>query len=247
MIQKISIASQVSNTLMTFSSNFSVALRPQIIKSYAQNQKNESYSLVYRGSRLCFFLFLLPGVPIFLNTDYILLIWLKNIPDKSVLFTRLVLFDCLIDAMRFPLLALMHAQGNMKLYQTSVSVFLLLNLPLSYLFLKLGMAASSVMILAIFLSLLSLLVRVFVLKRLAGLPVKKYLYNVFVRCFCVFGLSSVVPILLYSNYSCTSFFAFVLQSGGCVLWSLIIILLIGMNSSERRTIANIIFKKIRGL
>ena len=239
------ISLQVSNALMTFSSNFSVAIRPQIIKSYAQNDKNESYSLVFRGSRFCFFLFLLPSIPVLLNTDYLLSLWLKKIPEQTVLFTRLVLLDCLVDSMRFPLLALMHAHGNMKLYQISVSGFLLLNLPLSYVLLKFGMNAASVMILSIFLSFLSLCVRLIVLKKMAGLPVRKYITNVFLRTFLVSIFSAIAPSFLLCFFLCNSLAVFLAQSFLCVLWTVMCIWVFGVNGAERRAIATATLSKIR--
>lgn len=240
------IASQVSNTMLTFTSNFSIALRPQIIKKYSNNEKESSYNLVYKGSKLCFFLFLLPSIPILLNTNYILVLWLKKIPDNTVLFTRLIILDCLVDCMRLPLLALMHAQGNMRTYQLSVSGFLLLNIPLSYLLLKIGMPAASVMILAIILSFISLCVRVIVLNKLAGLYIRKYFINVLLICFIVF-IIALIPLIIWFKWKCNTFFIFIIQSIICIIWTLCVIFLLGLNGNERKEIYYIVSQKLKGI
>ena len=103
------IASQVNSAVASFSQNFSTALRPQIIKTYAADQKDETMSLVFRGCKFTFFLMYIFSLPLFLEMDFVLRLWLKNPPEMAVIFTQLVLLDVVIDSISFPLMTLAQA------------------------------------------------------------------------------------------------------------------------------------------
>ena len=125
------IASQVNSAVVSFSNSFSTALRPQIIKTYAAENKEESHRLVYRGCKFTFFLMYIFSLPLCLEMDGILTLWLKNPLEYAVVFTQLVLIDAVIDSISYPLMTLAQATGKIKLYQALVGGLLLLNLPLS--------------------------------------------------------------------------------------------------------------------
>ena len=122
----------VSNTVGGFANNFMVALNPQITKSYASNDLEYCHSLVERGSRFSFFILFTIAVPIFLETDYILTLWLKQYPEATVNFVRLVLLLSLTEILSNTLITLQLATGEIKAYQLVVGGVLLLNLPISY-------------------------------------------------------------------------------------------------------------------
>lgn len=90
------IAVQIQSAIMGFATNFTMAINPQIVQNYAQGKKEEIFRLVCYSSKFSFFLLLLLALPVLLETELLLKLWLKQVPDYSVVFVRLVLIQMLI-------------------------------------------------------------------------------------------------------------------------------------------------------
>lgn len=233
------IASQVNSAVSSFAQNFSTALRPQIIKSYAANQKDETMRLVYRGCKFTFFLMYIFTLPLCLEMKGVLGLWLKNVPDYSVIFTQLTLIEVLVDSISFPIMALAQATGKIRLYQGVVGGILLLNLPLSYVALMQGFPPYSVMLVMIALSITAFIVRLFIVAKLSGLSVKQFIVKTIIPCFVVSSCSVIVPIFFVNKIeeSILRIFATVFISVVCTA---LCILFLGMTKNER----NVVLKKI---
>lgn len=93
------IANQVNTAVFSFVSNFQMAIKPQITKQYAAGDMTETVSLIYRCSRYSFFLMIILVVPVFINTDYLLRLWLQNVPAHTAAFLRLTLIATLLVTM----------------------------------------------------------------------------------------------------------------------------------------------------
>ena len=114
-----------------------MALNPPIIKSYAGGQIEFMHQLIYKGAKYSYFLLFTLSLPILLETEVILRLWLKTVPDFTVVFTRLVIANILIESLSKPLMTSAQATGKIKLYQGVVGGLLVINLPVSFLILKL--------------------------------------------------------------------------------------------------------------
>ena len=126
------IANQVDIALNQLVWNFTTALNPQITKSFAVNDKDYLFKLVFRGAKYSYFLLLVPAIPIILETDGILSIWLKDVPQYASLFLRLSLLISLLSVLSNTLVTMMLATGNIKKYQLIVGGLGLMVLPLVY-------------------------------------------------------------------------------------------------------------------
>jgi O-antigen/teichoic acid export membrane protein len=191
------IASTVNAAVVSFSQNFSTALRPQIIKSYAAKNKTEMLKIMAYGCKGTYLLMYLFAFPLILEMPLVLLIWLKNIPGNAILFTRLALIDALIDSVSFPLMAAAQATGKIKLYQSVVGGILLLNLPVSWLILLLGASAPAVMVTAIFLTLSAFIARFLILKHLVNYPLRHFLKEVIIPVGLISALSAIIPFAIH--------------------------------------------------
>ena len=145
---------QVNTAVSQFFGNFYTAVRPQITKYYAQGDLENMFKLVFRSSKMSFFLILLVSLPLFVETPYIIQLWLGQNPAYVVEFVRLVLLVTAVDAMASPLMTSAHATGKIKLYQSLVGTISMLNLPISYIILKLGGTPQSVFYVSLLLSLI---------------------------------------------------------------------------------------------
>lgn len=188
------ICMQVNNAVTQLSNNFMTSVNPQITKYYAQNNIKECVNLMFRSSRMSFYLTWILASIILLNTECILSIWLVNVPDNTAAFVRLVTILSLIDAISIPLITGMLATGNIRNYQFVVGGLQMFNLPLSYLALKLGAAITSPLSIAIWISAACLISRLIMLKRLIPFSIKEFIVQVLLRDIKVVMISLLIPI-----------------------------------------------------
>jgi O-antigen/teichoic acid export membrane protein len=175
------IAVQVNSAVYQFVSNFQTAFNPQIIKSYSAKDYDYFMRLIFQTSKFSYFLLLFFVLPLYIYAELVLQLWLKNVPEYTIAFTRLILIYSLIDAVAGPLWMSVQATGDIKKYQIIVSFLILANLPLSFLFLWLGFSPIWVLIIKIGLNVLTLIWRMYFLSNRINLHVfnflKKYLFQ----------------------------------------------------------------------
>lgn len=179
------VAVQVQGAIMQFSGNFQTAINPQITKTYSQNDLENMHRLIYRSSKFTFFMLLFLSLPVFLEVDVILKVWLKVVPEYSAVFLRLMLCVAIIDAVANPLMVSAAATGKVKVYQSVVGGILLAVVPISYLVLKLGGRPYSVFIVHLCICTVAFIVRLFIVRPLIRITVNDYLLNVVARCAAV--------------------------------------------------------------
>ena len=192
------IAMTVQGAIVQFSSNFVVASKPQIIKLYAEGNIQEMMRLVYQTSNLSYFLLYLFALPLCIELDYVLTLWLGEYPEYTVTFAILIIANSLTWSIKSLRVTVLHATGEIKLSNLTVGVILCLTLPVSYFFLKLGYSPISVFVITLIMTLLAEFVACFVLKKYLDYSIKDYLLQVYGRCILVSVLSFPVPFILHS-------------------------------------------------
>lgn len=226
------IAFQVNNAVNQFVVNFMTALNPQITKSYASGDKKYMMTLIFQGARLSFYMLFLLSLPILLNTHYILEAWLKTIPEHVVLFVQLVLTFALSESISQPLITAMLATGKIRNYQIIVGGLQMMNLPISYLFLRLGFFPESVIIVAICISQCCLVARLILLRGMIGISIRNYLQKVYLNIITVSIAAFILP-FISTQYMEKSFISFIVISLIAVICTIISIYFIGCNHQER--------------
>lgn len=131
-----------------------------------------------------------------METEIILRFWLKFPPEYSAIFTRLVLINVLIDCVSGPLMTAAQASGKIKKYQSVVGGLLLLILPISYLFLKLGFPPQVTLYISICISIIALYARLRIIAPLVNLSIKIFTKNVLIRILMVALGSLILPIII---------------------------------------------------
>ena len=191
------IAYQVQGAVCAFVNNFQLAMNPQIVKSYAANEQEGMFKLVFKGSKLSFLLLLNLTLPLLLETSFILKLWLENVPDYTVIFLRLVLITALIDSLSGPLIASMHASGKVKTYQIVVGGISLLTLPIVYYFLRLGYPPYYAMFITTIMSIVCHFARLIILNRSINLPIFYFLRSVTSKVILVSIISVIFPYFFF--------------------------------------------------
>jgi O-antigen/teichoic acid export membrane protein len=237
------IAYSVKAAVYSFVQNFQVAMNPQIIKSFASGDFKNMHQLIFQGSKFSFFLLFFLSLPILLETEMIIKLWLKIVPEYAVIFTRLVVINILIESLSGPLVTAAQASGRIKLYQIVVGGLILLILPISYMFLKIGFPPEVAFCVSIFISIIALFARLIILRRLVKLKAAKFLAEVVGKSLSVSLISAPLPYYIYSSYD-DSLRRLLLVVCISIICSTSAIYFFGLNKIERTYLA-IQFKKIK--
>ena len=226
------IAQKVNTVLSSFVTNFTTALNPQITKSYASGDREYMMKLIIQGTRLSFYMLLALSLPVLLNTEYLLIVWLKLIPEHTVLFVQLTLILAMHECLGYPLVTAMLATGNIKKYQIIVGGINLLNLPISYVCLMYGLSPESILVVAIIFSLLAQVARLVLLKTLIQLDVTEFMKKVYANILLITIVALCLPLFVNS----------IMQEGGvrfivvsilAVLSTILTEFFVGCNKEER--------------
>lgn len=203
------ISQQVNTAITSFSQNFTMALNPPIVKAYARKDINDTSVLLFSGMKYSFFFSFLLIIPMLFEMKYILSLWLKTVPDYTVAFTKYILIASLIESFSYAIGATVQAIGRIKWYQVIIGGLLFLNLPISYLVIKLTGEPTSALIVALVLSIVAIFFRFVILYRLIVYPFRKIikLFGL-VILFCLFTF----PVISLVNYSFSPSFGRLLLS-----------------------------------
>ena len=229
------IAYQVNTAINGFVSNFMMALNPQITKSYASGDKEYMMTLIFQGARLSFYILLLLSLPVIVNAHYILTLWLKIVPEHTTQFVQLVLIFAMSESISNPLVTAMLATGKIRDYQIVVGGLQMMNLPISYVLLRLGCIPETVLIVAICISQCCLAARLYMLRGMIGLSVSRYLSKVYLNVLLVAVLSAIIPCVVFYCLNET-FVNFMLICVASAICTCIVIYYVGCNNQERQFI-----------
>ncbi len=238
------VAYQVQGAVTQFSNNFMTAVRPQIIKSYAEDKLEDMWRLVIQSSCFSFYLMWMICLPLMLEADTVLRLWLGEYPDHSVSFLILILILCLIQTLKTPRVTVFHALAKVFASNITVGIVLCLAFPLAYVFLKMGGSPESVFWAANISMIASELVSVFVLKHYLDYSIIKYLLSVHGRCLLVACVSFVIPYFVFNKIMDAGFLRLCVTTILTTLSVGLTSLYIGMDKSMRTKLYSIVKSKI---
>ncbi|MFK7779796.1 MAG: oligosaccharide flippase family protein [Candidatus Gracilibacteria bacterium] len=227
------VANQVNAAVQAFFSNFQMAVNPQIIKSYSANDRDYMLSLILRSAKFSFYLLFILSLPIILEVDTILNLWLKIVPNYASSFTILILITVLIDSFSGPLMTGIQATGNIKVFQIIVGTLQILILPLSYFLFKFHYPPQATYFVSIAISIIALVIRLFIMKSLIDeFSIKIFIEEVIFRNIVIVVLSLMLPLLLkyLLDYSILNSLIIIIIS---VLSCTVFIYYLGLKNNEK--------------
>lgn len=234
------IAYQMQGAIGGFGNNFMIAVKPQIIKLYAENKVTQMMKLVFASSKYSFFLTFFLSFPLLLETSLVLALWLKITPDYTVSFCRLVLINNLIWSMRGPIVTSFHAVGKIKVANLVCGSLFYLIIIVSYFCLKMGLPPESVFIVTILVSILVQMTELLLLKRLITYSLRSYFKEVILSGFLVMLISGIIPYLLMINLA-FGFIRFLVVGGTSVITVAASIYFIGLDDETK----NFVVRKMK--
>ena len=195
------IAVQVQSAVQQFVGGFQTALNPQITKNYASNNLPQMHSLMFRSARFSFLLLFFLSLPVLMETNFILTLWLKTVPDDAVVFTQIMICISLIYTTANPCVIANQATGKVKIYQMVVGGILLLILPISYVVLKLGAPAYSVFIVHFCIESVAQFSRMYMLRNLIHLPLWQYMKNIYIPIISTVAIAIILPLVVRMQFA----------------------------------------------
>jgi hypothetical protein len=161
----------------------------------------------------------------------------------SVSFARLFLILSLSESLSGPLMTGMLATGKIRDYQILVGGLLMLNFPISYVFLKLGASPLVTVIIAIVISHLCLYARLYMLRKRLSFPVREYIYKVYINVIKVTAVAVVVA-LSFSNFIQDGWLGFVSGVVISIICACLSVLFIGCSTEERRELVYMVRRRL---
>ena len=238
------ISGQVSSAINLFVSNFQTAFNPQITQTHASGAHNDCINLLYKASKYSYYLLAILTSPILFNINDILHLWLTTVPAYADLFINYTLISQLLAALSGPLITLIYANGEIKYYLLILPSVVMAGLLLSFIFLVCGFLPYSVAIVSIIVQFILFIIRLFFVYKYIEFSIKEYFIVVIKPVAIVSLLLLIVPYILsiFTN-SIIDLFFFVFAD---IVVSSLIVVLFGMNKSEKKFIINYICTKIYG-
>jgi O-antigen/teichoic acid export membrane protein len=239
------VATQVSVAVNQFSNNFQMAYRPQLVKYYATENLDALRKLVLNTSKYSYLLLFAVVCPIVFNIDYLLKIWLKNVPEEAPIFCVYLLVWQLIECLMAPMWTAVNATGRIKKYHLVTDPIIFSVIVLSYISLKLGFPAYSVVLIKCIVDIVLLVVRLIFVKRMVGFEIKKYLRD---TLFPISMISMVCISFLFflNSHLKGDFQRLVVDTLSFALVYAVVVYLGGLKREEREKIVHFVKSKLLG-
>jgi len=237
------ISVQVENVVKQFANNVQVAINPQIMKSYAVKEMQRMYTLIFASSRFCFYLLFLIELPILIETDFLLSLWLGSYPDHTVNFMRIILMTTIMDAFVNPMYTANLASGKLMMYHLTLSIHMYAFMFVTYLSIKYTGIPESVFISLFVATVIGVVLRIIILYRQIGLRPIHYIQNVIRPIVMVVMVSIIAPLLIH-NFMESGWIRFLATSIISVLSVALTAYTIGISSTERAYVVEFVKKKL---
>ena len=239
------VAFQVNAAITSFSNNVAMSFQPQMVNSYAAQERSRLMNLFFAETRICFVLMVLLITPLVIEMDYVLGLWLgDSVPPQTRVFTILVLTDSLVCTLEMPCTQVAYAVGRIRDYKVVPALVSLMLLPTAWAGLRMGMSAVSVFAMTIVFSSFQVLASMTMLHRIFSYSVAEYLRYVLLPCFVFLGLNALVP-LLVSHAMDSSWLRLVaicsseVVVGGLLAWFIV------MDRREKEMLTGFVHKQLR--
>lgn len=192
------VASQVEAALNSFTANFQTAVRPVIIKHYSAGETEKAVSLLYNTAKYSFFLFSCLAIPIIVECDSVIRLWLVNPPEYTIEFVRIVLIIFMFETVCKSLNIGVHACGDVKTFNIFAGLRVFIELPVIYFLLDMGMSPLSAFYVIFCTTILILIVNIAVLhKNIASFTFTGFMSKTLVPCIIVILLPVLFTVAIH--------------------------------------------------
>lgn len=240
------ISSQIMSALQSFSSNIVVAFRPQLVQSYAAGNYCRTRNIFFKESKITYILLLAMTIPVMIEIEYILNVWLGKdiIPDYTITFTILVLINMLISSFHTPLTQVVHATGRMMTYQIVISIIICSIIPISWLCLKLGCSPNSVFVVSLVITTINVITSLIIVHSLFKFKYSDYMRKVIIPCLITTVITPVLPFSVHLVLP-SSFWRLTIVCFLDVISVAFSSYMLAFDKSEKEMVKSIVYKVIK--
>ena len=233
------IADKVNSSVNGFVNNFMMAAQPQIVKTYSVGNIQAMHEVIFMTSKMSFYLMLILALPIVVNADGLLRIWLSDHDKLTTIMLQCVLLFSFLSSLENPINQAIRATGNIRDYQIYIGFITLLVIPLAYVFFKIGLPAYYGYIALIIVYGVAYVSRLYYLKKQVNIPYKEYFNKIIFKCGLCFlvDIFIVTPIVVYGT-DVNPIVLWII----CVLLSVLVVFFIGLTKNEKKVIYSFIAK-----
>ena len=234
------IANQVNSGLQNFVSNITIPVRPQVVQSYSKGDVQRSLNLTYTISKLSCFLLLTMSLPILMEVDYVLNIWLgNNIPEYTAAFIIIIVLNSFLNNLNAAISGLVHATGKMRTYQLCGGTISLVSVVIVYIAMLIWRTPTFALIVLLIMDTVREIVALFILKSIVkDFSLKTYVYKVAIPLLLV-GIMAIIPAICIHHYMPGSFLRFCIVSAVSIATTCGCIYYAGLDKSEKRMVKQI--------
>ena len=188
------VAMQVSGAISGLVSNIGISVRPQLTGAYARGDKERAFKLMYSLSKISFGALYMMSLPIMIDINYILHLWLgEAVPEHTSVFVILIFMSAYLSAFNAAFSAIIHSSGKMKTYQIVGAAFNVAILPIVYFYLKNGCSSEKALLISVIVYAIAQIPNLFILRRQEGMSVRGYIKKVAIPLILVVVTTFWVP------------------------------------------------------
>lgn len=234
----------VNHSVSIFVNNFTMAINPQVTQSYAAGDMTYMKELMFRGTKFAFYIMWLIFLPLILETDFVVTLWLGEYPDYTIIFTQLTLTGILLGILSTVLAMGIRATGKIVWFQLSYSFLEFLQFVIVYILFHHGFTPEWASYAGLFIALLKVLTMWILCQNQLNIPIGSFLKEVVSPLLWVSIISAIIPVaihvimpagwLRFIIVLCSS----ILISSGCCLY-------IGCTRPERSLLISMIVDKLK--
>lgn len=238
------VSVQVQSNVNNFVQNFQTAINPQLTKSVAVGSFEKSRELLLASTRFSFYLLCILGLPIICEADYILHLWLKEVPPHTVFFVQLMLTISIWQSLAYALRTVNQAEGNIKKFQLYECSLLLFIVPVAYVCLKMGYSPESVFVVHLVIELMANLVRIKIVLPKIGMSLSDYFKKVYYKVLPIFLLPLAIVYPLHEQYE-SGLLRFLCSIVIVELMVLVMVYSVGINTKEKAFLRREVGKRFK--
>lgn len=236
------IAVQIQGAVDQFRGNLQTAFNPQITKTYASNSYDDMFRLIYASAKYSTYIMLFLSIPLMFSIDYVLCLWLVEVPKYTNIFLKLILASCIIDGISNPFVTAIGATGKIRRFQSIVGSIKLLILPICWIALYIGCNPVHLFVIYLISTITVVFIRIKISSEAIGMSLKQVLTNILIPILSIAFFCSVWNYMLHS-FMTDNFISFVLYCIESATGMILIIYLLGLNRVEKNYVKTFIRRK----
>lgn len=229
------VAGQVSGAVRGLIGGFQTAINPQLTKTYAAGRNDSTCRLLYQTSKMSFFLMMVVSLPLCAEINFVLNLWLVDVPQYAGIFSVLVIIDSLLDTLAGPMITALLATGNIKWYQIVVGSLLLLNIPCAYIWLRIGGPIETPLIVSIIFMIAGNAARLIFCRNMIGLSLREYTKDVVIPILSIFSIG-VITVIAINRLFAEGWLRLFLNIAATMVVTIPLIYAYGLKRNERQAI-----------